>query len=496
MHFIRVLSGLILLLMFSACLVFSTPSAAQITTQLPTPQVDQQLEATPTTVFLPLVTRPPIIPYDGATSMRVNVPFFDDGLRYVQTGIFWYGRVASTDNYTDVRMGYTHTELVVYIAVFDRKLWYSNNPTPGELENWDAVTLFLNLDGNQGNAPTPSAYRLVAQLNHWEPRAPYQRGYQGNGDSWSAAPINFTSVSGWRGDGLNNDAEARGWNMEFRIPFTSLGLAVPPAEGTTWGLGVITHDRDTLAGPPNAPQAWPAGLESHRPETWGQLRFSLPVYIPPPVPPSGSATIRQGLNGAQVMDAAVGGTVDNLCPGDLNYIWDGWGNANFAAAPHLNIQNQRNVDDWPCFSKYYVSFPLDAIPTGKLILKADVILHQFGGSDPQLAFRSYIQAFSVADPWQETTITWNNAPYALENITGTWVDPTAFPGWPGIPHIWDVSGAVTQALANDETHLHLVFYSADGAMHSGKHFVTSNFAEDWPAGQISRPTLLVSWGDR
>jgi hypothetical protein len=496
MFFIRVFSGLILLLIFSACLTISTPTAAQLTESPPPSQtVDYQFEPTPTTVYLPLVTRPTVVPYDGATSFRVNVPFFEEDIRFPQTGIFWYGRVTSTDNYTDVRMGYTLSELVVYVSVFDRKLWYANNPNQTELEDWDAVTLYLNLEGNQGALPTSTAYRLVAQLNHWEPRDAYQRGYQGNGDSWSVSPLNFTSVSGWRGEGLNNDAEARGWNMEFRIPFTSLGLAAPPPDGTTWGLAVVTHDRDTPAGPPNLPQFWPTGMDAGQPETWGQLRFGLPVYMPPPVPSVNSTTIRHGLNGNEVIDAAVGGTVDNLCPGDIDYIWNQWGEANFAGAPHMNIQNQRNVDDWPCFARYYVTFPLDGLPIDKVILNAEVVMHQFGGSDPSLAHRSYIQVFRVDHPWQEATINWNNAPYALENLGGIWVDPTAFPGWPGIPYTWDVTGAVAQVVANGEMHLHLVFYSADGAMHSGKHFVTSNFAEDWPEGQISRPTLVVNWGN-
>jgi len=28
---------------------------------------------------------------------------------------------------------------------------------------------------------------------------------------------------------------------------------------------------------------------------------------------------------------------------------------------HVNVQNQSDISDWPCFSKYYVTFPLDAV---------------------------------------------------------------------------------------------------------------------------------------
>lgn len=39
---------------------------------------------------------------------------------------------------------------------------------------------------------------------------------------------------------------------------------------------------------------------------------------------------------------------------------------------------------------------------------------------------SYIQVLTVDQDWNENTLTWNNAPLAAENITGTWVDPLPF----------------------------------------------------------------------
>jgi hypothetical protein len=198
------------------------------------------------------------------------------------------------------------------------------------------------------------------------------------------------------------------------------------------------------------------------------------------------------LNGASVPDAHVGG--DTICgaPFDPNY-FDGWGDANYSGTAHINIQNQADVADWPCFSKYYVTFPLDAIPAGKVVISATLTLHQFGNAgDPGQAEPSLIQVLTVDGDWDEATLTWNNAPLAAENIAASWVDPLSeFPGWPGVPSAWDVSRAVAEAYAVGDP-LRLALYEADAAYHSGKYFVSSDTG-DWNA--TGRPTLRVLWGD-
>jgi hypothetical protein len=105
---------------------------------------------------------------------------------------------------------------------------------------------------------------------------------------------------------------------------------------------------------------------------------------------------------------------------------------------------------------------------------------------------SLIQVLTVREDWNENTITWNTAPLAIENVSSAWVDPVeAFPDWPGIPYEWDVSGAVAEAYQTGEP-LRLVLYSADGAIHSGKYFSSSD-TDEWNAD--GRPTLSVTWGE-
>ena len=428
---------------------------------------------------------------------RVNAPYFSRDVTYAEMGLFWFGRVDTTSNYADVRVGYDQEALHVRVAVFDRWLWYDRSPTSYSLDAWDAVSLYLNLDGNVGQTPDPDAYRFVGQLNWWEEdRAVFQTAYRGNGSGWSGAATPFSTSSGWRGNAPNdNNADDRGWVLTFRLPFASLGCSGPPAEGAIWGLGAVLHDRDDAGGTAIADQTWPETLDDDRPATWGQLRFGLPTYSPPSATIGGSVTIREKLNGAVVPDAAVGGTIGNLCPGDADYIWNDWGDDNFGGGQIVNIQNQGDVADWPCFAKYYVTFPLDTVPAGRSIISAKLTLHQSGNAgggswgepDPSL-----IQVFTIDDAWSESALTWNNAPLAGENGAAAWVDPLpSFPGWPGVPTDWDVSREVAQAYEAGEP-LRLALYSADTAYHSGKYFVSSETG-DWNAE--ARPTLTVTWGE-
>jgi hypothetical protein len=437
-------------------------------------------------VYLPLVLRG----VGAVPARQVNAPRLADplGADFSRMAIFWFGRVTPIANYADVRVAYTTSELVVYVAIFDRRLWSNPNPSPSTLTSWDAVTLLLHLEGNIGNAPTPSSYRFIGGLSNGDRSGRYQTAEQGTGTGWAAQAISFTALAGWRGERLNDDGDDRGWAMTFRIPFASLGRSGPPPEGTVWGLAVMVHDRDDAAGTPIPVTVWPESMNPNVPATWGRLRFGMPAYTPPPAQPGGTVTIRHGLNGAVVRDAGIGGYTN--CGDGLDY-WTQWGETPDPGRPDFNIQNQVDIADWPCFSKYYVIFPLNAIPPGKVILSATLTLYQMGhaGSNPS---PSWIQVLTVREDWEERTLTWNQAPLAWENIGGTRVDPVrSWPGWPGIPYTWDVTRAVAEAYAAGQP-LRLALYSADGDYDSGKYFVSSD-TEDWNAK--GRPTLTVQWGD-
>lgn len=429
------------------------------------------------------------------TVPRVNAPFFADKVSFPEMAIFWFGRVNSTENYADVRVGYSPEELNVRLAIFDRYLWYNPASKGGNLEAWDAVSLFINQGGNKGSTLVNTTYRFVGQLNWWEGRENYQAVFQGDGAGWKETAATFETKTGWRGNAPNdNSGNDRGWTISFSIPFSSLGLSGPPAEDDVWGLAMILHDRDDGNGTPIEDKAWPERMDPVRPETWGQLNFGLPTYSPPILSPSGTVTIRNKLDGVTVKDGAVGGRT--VCGSGLDF-WSEWGDVSQPLTEEndkFNIQNQLDIADWPCFSRYYVTFPLDKVPQGKTILSATLKMHQFGNSgggewgEPP---PSLIQVLIVGDNWDPSTLTWNNAPPAIENVSQTWVDIIReFPGWPGVPSTWDVTRTVAEAYVQG-TPVRLALYSADDAYHSGKYFISAQTA-NWNA--TARPTLMIVWG--
>jgi len=297
-------------------------------------------------VYLPLVFSP------FQSMRRVNVPQFEEGIEFEQTAILWYGKVNAQENYSDVRLGYNSNELYIHVAIADRLLWYDSSPSAADLARWDAVSVYLNLDGNTGDSLGPRSYLFKGQLNWWEPRADFQAAYQWSGSSWVRASLPFTTVTDWKGYPQPNDGQDdRGWWMQFDIPFASLGLSGPPPQGALWGLALITHDRDDAAGSPIPDKTWPQEMQAGQPRTWGQLRFGLPVYSPPGEATAGqSYTIRHGLNGASVADGMVGG--NSLCGEGLDF-WTEWGQKNYDGAEQVNVQNEYDISDWPCFSKFY-----------------------------------------------------------------------------------------------------------------------------------------------
>jgi len=425
----------------------------------------------------------------------INAPYFPvanvTGERFEQMAIFWFGQLSRDTNYTDVRIGYNDTALYLYLASFDRQLWYDTTPSPADLTAWDAATLFI--DTANGTRLSADSFRFVAQFRgNPEPDPNYQLSQRATGGSWSTTAVAFSSIPGWRGDRLNdnNDSEDRGWAMTFQIPFASLGLSGRPSDGTRWRMALILHDRDNAAGSPSIPnQMWPPGMNADLPSTWGGIRFGIPVYTPPSTSSVQEFLIRHRLNGITVVDAGIGGVNPYMCDDSGDY-WNTWGNRPRPSEQgDVSIQNQSDIADWPCFAKYYITFPLNTLPAGRTVISARLILSQMGNAEPSQAQRSLIQALLVGEDWNPATLTWNNAPLVRENVGSGWVDPIPqFPGWENLPkREIDVTWGFVQAYTRGQP-LRLALYSADSAYHSGKYFVSSNTG-DWNAE--NRPTLVV-----
>lgn len=449
------------------------------------------------TIFLPLVTRN----YNPIAGLRtVNLPYVPDLIgsnpepppswriaRLSDMSIFWFGKITDAENYVDVRVAYTESELVVYVAVIDRYVRYDPMPVANALLNWDAVSVAVSL-GGRVPAPDTTTYRFDLQYGGGT-GVTHQAAFRGNGSGWSQVSIPFTTFSSDRWEDLVNGSTSKGWSAMMRIPFSSLGIVGRPADGTVWGLSVYNRDRDSQSNPAVVEKTWPEAADRGAPSTWGRMRFGLPTYSAP-YAPADTVTIRHGLNGADVQDANVGGYTSCGSLAESDY-WGLWGiltwSDYWSGRTDFSVQNQSDISDWPCFAKYYIRFPLASIPPNKVIRSARFVLNHWSNPDGP---RSLIQVSTVAGEWSAPTLNWNNAPMPLENVSRAWVEsfPPGSTNFPGTAYAFDVSGAVAAAYASGQQSLSLAVYSADAAMSSGKYFIASR--SDY---QTERPRLLISW---
>ncbi len=426
----------------------------------------------------------------SALDRRINAPYFGNAaVPFNQTAIFWFGSVSSADNYIDVRVGYNNSELYLDLHIVDRYLWYDPNAKAPNLTKGDTATVYLSTNQNGSNAPDQSAYKFVAQVDWYQPRTHYQQAYRGNGSTWVASPVAFNAVSGWRGTGFNGKEDS-GWTMTYHLPFSSLGRSGHPPQGTPWKLGIKVHNQDNASDTPLSLKWWPETENDMTPSSWGALVFGLSTYQAPHTTNNATFTVRNGLNKQVVTDGMVGGSLGCYNKG-LNR-WTGFGGQSYPGATRVNIQNEWDISDWNCFSKFYLSFPLTSLSPGKGVVSAKVTLHEYGGSGTKgNPTPSLIQVASVNEGWNPATLAWNNAPLVKENISRTVVNTVSNPTPSGQPYSWDVSKALADAYAAGQP-LRLVFYSSDSPYNTGKYFFSSAIA-DWNAQ--SRPTLQATLGN-
>lgn len=432
---------------------------------------------------------------------RANIPYFSGDVTWAETAIFWFGQNKQgvpSQNYVDVRVGYTSTALMVRATVVDYYLWYDQYATAtSDLTQYDAIAVHLDTTHGQDATPQADDYRFLIGARHWQDMSNYVRQAQGNGSSWNTSwtpPAEWTAYSGmsWScnpGPNSNECGIDFGWTAIFTIPWETLGLSGPPTEGTLWGLGVQLYDRDD--DPPAgyvAPEYWPETFDADRPATWGELHFGYADYEPSPATPGDTTMIRAASpTDNTVEDAWMGG--GGTCGGGH----EGGSEINHGDETSLFVGTETAPTHFPCFNKSYLRFSLDTVPASKVIISATLTIHHWSNAGaPGQAQPSWVHLFAISDPWEEMTIHWNNAPLAQENVAASWVYPvTSFPGWPGYPYHWDATQAVAEAYAEGQP-VSLAIYGSDTAQHSSK-YLTSSETGDW--NEEGRPTLTVLWGD-
>ena len=473
----------------------------------------------------------------GDLAERIFLPrFVRDGEprpSWQRSGLFWLGRVDSSNNYTEARVGYGAERLTARFAVFDQRIY--DDATDERLDQWDSITLYVDVDGRDDKSAIDArSFRFDAQAHRHGSERSFA--YGGAGGRWTdlglaldgdpaTARTGITFEKAYRGEDRDN---SRGWHVIYHLGFAALGLPGEPGPGEKWRVAVVSYDRDDAAGTRGGePQRWPPSFDDTDPSTWARWEFLGAAFAG--WDDSGSApgagrpayavgydsaahragseqtlTIREGLAGAVVDNAAVGAS-EQLCSGNDGYNFgDGarsWGGN--TSREFFHVQNQGDYADWPCFARIYLRFPLATLPAGKIIVAARLILHhKFPTSGGDEGDRTLLHAFAVAPtlgdgatPWSEANITWNDGPPTYENLAGTWGDRVGqeTTGWDHLPEwSWDVSRAV--ARANGQQHVAFALYSTDMEYHTGKSFVTSEDFPDW-GDPSQRPTLEIVYAD-
>jgi hypothetical protein len=445
---------------------------------------------------LPANAQPPDRP------RRVNVPYFPTDVTWAETAIFWFGKNEQgvpSRNYTDVRVAYTAEALRIRATIVDYYLWYKIDPiATDDLTEYDAIAIYLDTGFDRAATPQTDDYTFLIGARHWpNDNAPqYHRQARGDGAGWDTT---------WTGDWTDYEAMQwscnpgpnsnicgidYGWTAIFTIPWETLGFSGPPPEDTLWGVGVQLYDRDDE--PPAgyvAPEHWPETFDTNSPVTWGELHFGYADYQPPSAVPENTTMIRAATPvDNTVEDAWMGG--GGTCGGGH----EGGTEINHGDDTSLFVGTETAPTHLPCFSKSYLRFSLDAIPTDKTIISASLTLHLWGNAGAAgQAQPSWVHLFTIGDPWEEMTIHWNNAPLVQENVSATWLYPYSQPGdiqWPGDAYTWDATQAVAEAYAAGQP-ASLAIYGSDTDQHSSK-YLTSSETGDWNAK--GRPTLTVVWG--
>jgi hypothetical protein len=501
--------GLALMLLLSGIAAPPQPARAQAPVDDPS--------AGATRLFLPMTSKGFNASSSIAVQRTVNIPFFstpgsDNGLalnddQWTESGLVWFGRNQQgprSQNYADVRIGYSALGLHIRVTPIDYYLWYPDDPpSTTDLTQWDTIAVHLDTSGSRAGAPQPSSYQFMNTARLWvNPSKPdqYRREARGTGGGWNMAWAGaWTETYGmvWSSNpGPNNNGGTLdyGGDVNFILPWATLGQGGPPAPGTLWTLSVVMYDRDGPSSADVLPRvSWPELAEPNAPATWGNLRFGRPNYGGTTSGERGRAIIRNASsNDRTVQDAWVGG--GGNCSGGHNGgsdVNNGLDTSNFVASQALSA-------DFPCFSRTYLKFTLGAVPSGVQVISAVLTLMQWGGAGavpevPTAPKPSYLQVFSIAEDWSETGVTWNNGPMALENVSGTWMAPRAPGADPltGDPTNLDVTALVRQALESGKP-LNVAVYSADTGFHSSKYLGSSQVADQYTH---LRPTLTVVWGN-
>src|SRR5215472_341659 len=115
--------------------------------------------------FLPVHFSKPYAKAASSAPQHINAPFFSGPVPFNKTAIFWFGNITSTDNYTDVRVGYNSSELYIDLRIVDRYLWYDTNKSAPNLNFGDNASIYLNTVNSGSSSLDQYSYKFQAAVN-------------------------------------------------------------------------------------------------------------------------------------------------------------------------------------------------------------------------------------------------------------------------------------------------------------------------------------------
>lgn len=418
-------------------------------------------------------------PIEIEGTLGVNGRYFDgDRVSVPTSAVFWFGDFTDSLNHTDVRVGYNDETLQLVASVFDRQLYYDVEAQQA-YEAWDSVSFIIQPSGSN------DVYRIESMLYHWQAADGYRRvRVSRDGRPFEVIEdVEISTSTTWYGTAPNDAFDDRGWFTIVGIPFELFGIY--PERGDVWRMMVVNHDRDgeDLV----HTQTWPDAAVVDDASTWGELRYGWPVWEAATGEVVETVEYINGVDGREVYDTHLGGGANCGIEFDPGF-FDGWSDHVWDRPEQVNVQNQMNTEDWPCFSKYFTWFELDGIGDEYVILNAEFTMHYFGnaGYEPGQARGSTLQVFTVDGA--QPHMSWRDSPQVLEHIDDVWVEPIDGYQQPPLPITFDVTKAVSDAHRGDRPVV-LGVYAADWNLHSGKYFWSGHTnVPRW------RPVFRVTYG--
>ena len=274
------------------------------------------------------------------------------------------------------------------------------------------------------------------------------------------------SANGWEIGHRCGAGDCRGWTAETMIPWANLG------------------------GRPAPGQQVPFAAEYAGAALAGNLHWGEALAAPSSEPATGVVVV------PLLEDTVVGG--DSVC-GDPDWptYHPTWGSTpRWGSSPHVLVENQWDVADWPCYNKLLLRADLSAIPYGARVVSATVEIARFGQMgyacgycvDPATGSNNgtmdtVVQIYDYPATWSESTATWDTTRYPGPPLHRILTVPLPDDGQEGrsyasnpLPEFWDVTGPVQAALARGDSTASILAATAAGQYHSGKYYYSTEGA--------------------